>query len=953
MPDTGYAGSSRYVLQKVLAHGGHGEIWQAVQVSLNRVIAVKRIREKHVQTLGDTSYQEIEALFRQEALVASRLDHPNIVPIYDLANDASGRPQLAMKLVEGTEWTVLLARDRKSPEWLSLLPRHLSILVSVCHAVGFAHSRGVIHRDLKPGQVMVGKYGEVFLMDWGLAVVLADAAPNAFTRTLPSPESDGSPRSAGTIAFMAPEQTRSSLARLGVWTDVWLLGGILYCILTGTPPYDDPDARVSVKKAMEGIVEPPEERCPQSDLPPELCRLCMWALSPDIGDRPPSALDFARGIEEYMTGVWQREEALRLVAEADRVLQSQPARYEELAACEKQLSRAMNLQPGNAQTDRLYQALCERFAAVALDNGDLGLARVQAARIVDSAIRSVLEMRTEAKQHQIRTHARQRRMAIAACFVLLLASGALGIFLTSWNAQARVHREQERLEAVSKSGEISRKRTQALEAARQTERTVETADLYAAEARLVRMIPLLWRDYLGFPPVLARTPYDDNVWGSMDRNKAARLRSEFEAWETTRSLLESRGERLAPPPFDLHCAAGTMMLFQNDNRSALRYLARAAEGGPERYLARVRMAVALFREGDLAGAHQTLGDAAAAAFINGGFRGDYQRILVLQRESLAALWRGRTLPQGSTLVESRSGGQNSGSYQEIAGGPWCDSNKPAEWAKSAAPGTAPIIGTRIVRFYDGNDALDTTFPAVARFLPRLRAGGRQYVYVTWPFSASAAPVVFTVRHADGESSVPLIQDGWGFAGPSNANVWVQLGSYSFLPGDDQYVEISAPNGIQPVSRVWNGQVQADAVLFTPKPLDFATTAAQPASAAAMLASETAVAKDVSGWYYDYDKAKEAAQDAGKGLFVLFVTDGKKVSHYLGENLFNDLQVRKAISDSLIPVAFMPRGNSPSAWAFRGYPLGTALILDPQFQVQAALAPAVVTSKSRLLQALRK
>src|SRR5690606_27022124 len=143
-----------------------------VQHTLNRVIAIKRVRDdiydKAREHSRSSSYCEIG--FRHEALTTGALDHPNIVPVYDFGEDENGRPILAMKLVRGKPWDVIMWDDYNDPT-SEFLSKHLQIFISVAQAVAFAHSRGVVHRDIKPSQVMVGEFGEVVLMDWGLALV--------------------------------------------------------------------------------------------------------------------------------------------------------------------------------------------------------------------------------------------------------------------------------------------------------------------------------------------------------------------------------------------------------------------------------------------------------------------------------------------------------------------------------------------------------------------------------------------------------------------------------------------------------------------------------------------------------------------------------------------------------------------------------------------------------------
>ncbi len=235
-------------LHRFIDRGGYGEVWEATQTSLKRTVALKRLRDDLMLDAADERRRTED--FRREALTTAALEHPNIVPVYDAGEDSKGQPQLAMKLVRGKTWKARVEDDRDLPPD-EFLGRHLPILIDVAQAVAFAHSRGVMHRDIKPSQVLVGEFGEALLVDWGLAVCFADgvrtddgggrpgAATGSVRSTADAPTCNhlaSASCPAGTPAFMAPEQTDNVPDRLGPWTDVYLLGGTLYYLLTGTPP---------------------------------------------------------------------------------------------------------------------------------------------------------------------------------------------------------------------------------------------------------------------------------------------------------------------------------------------------------------------------------------------------------------------------------------------------------------------------------------------------------------------------------------------------------------------------------------------------------------------------------------------------------------------------------------------------------------------------------------------
>jgi hypothetical protein len=205
-----------------LGQGGMAVVRLGRQLKLDRAVAVKTLR-------ADRRSESDVARLLREARVTGRLEHPNIVPVHDIVRGLDGVPQVVLKLIEGHTWAELM-RDPERVRALfgatDLLEWNLGVLMSVARALSYAHSRGVIHRDVKPGNVMLGSFGEVYLLDWGIARDLDD----------PEDAEDGL-ELAGTTGYMAPEQLLGRGARLGPWTDTYLLGATLYHVLTGHPPH--------------------------------------------------------------------------------------------------------------------------------------------------------------------------------------------------------------------------------------------------------------------------------------------------------------------------------------------------------------------------------------------------------------------------------------------------------------------------------------------------------------------------------------------------------------------------------------------------------------------------------------------------------------------------------------------------------------------------------------------
>lgn len=407
-----------YLLRTMVGKGGFGEVWEAVQVRMNRIVAVKRPRvdvinknlQSHKETLSDLRTQ-----FRQEALTTANLAHPNIIPVHDLALDEYGEPLMVMKYIRGRPWDKLILEDVEKLSVPDFLDKHLAILIQMAQAVAFAHSRGVIHRDLKPSQIMVGEFGEVLLADWGLAVVfdpvkLSQLEQCAKKDFLPTPANATNP--AGTPAFMAPEQTEHTAEDIGPWTDVYLLGGTLYYLLSLKVPHRGINAAESFLKARFGEVIPPQEVVDTREVPEELAELAMRALTYDIEDRIQSVTDFLVQLKDIQTGAGRRRRSMQIVEEVTEKIETDNKSYSLIASCETRLDEATGLWGDNPEVPFLRRIVHTEGCRFALSNGDLNMARIHAESLEPGihqteALEKVVA--AEALSHQ---RERQRRLAI-------------------------------------------------------------------------------------------------------------------------------------------------------------------------------------------------------------------------------------------------------------------------------------------------------------------------------------------------------------------------------------------------------------------------------------------------------------------------------------------------------------------------------------------------------------
>jgi serine/threonine-protein kinase len=309
----------RYELLEEIGRGGMGAVLRAHDPDLGRDLAVK------VLLPGQQDDPALVSRFTEEAQIGGQLQHPGIVPVYEVGRSADQRPYFTMKLVRGRTLAALL-RERPGPH--ADLPRLLPVFEQVCQTVAYAHSRGVIHRDLKPSNVMVGAFGEVQVMDWGLAKVLdraGGARPGAFTGDVPGGRDPGPDRGGGvspgggnrpggdapgllrtirsaglgpasepghvlgTPHYMAPEQASGRADRLDERCDVFGLGAILGEILTGQPPYGGADDVQVLHKAMRADLAEAFVRLDACGADPELIRLARRSLAADPSQRPRDA----------------------------------------------------------------------------------------------------------------------------------------------------------------------------------------------------------------------------------------------------------------------------------------------------------------------------------------------------------------------------------------------------------------------------------------------------------------------------------------------------------------------------------------------------------------------------------------------------------------------------------------------------------------------------------------
>ncbi|MGN6547598.1 MAG: serine/threonine-protein kinase, partial [Aureliella sp.] len=327
----------RYELIRKLGQGGLGRIWLARDINLNRHVALKEI--SHASDAADALVER----FKHEAEITGRLDHPSIVPIYQLGEDrATKRVFYTMRFLGRTTLQDAIneyhERRQEGDEDPMLLRHLLTAFVNVCHAIGYAHSRKVIHRDLKPENIVIDSFGQVIVIDWGLAKIMDDTSVESLidSETIGSGASTSEGQVLGTPLYMAPEQAAGRLDEIDGRTDIYGLKAILFAIVTGNEPHEKTQkesadsglgARGMISVIASGVTPAAEDANPDAD--PALAAICAKAMARRRYARYQQATELAEDVQRWMAGesvsayrekFWQRVN--RWVAQHQRLSQS-------------------------------------------------------------------------------------------------------------------------------------------------------------------------------------------------------------------------------------------------------------------------------------------------------------------------------------------------------------------------------------------------------------------------------------------------------------------------------------------------------------------------------------------------------------------------------------------------------------------------------------------------------
>ncbi len=441
-----------YQLLEVIGQGGVGVVYAARQSSIDRPVAIKMLRAEY---RGQPDHRD---KFLAEAVVTGELDHPNIVPIYDLGRSTDGELFYSMKNVVGTPWDRIIAEKTQR--------ENIEILMKVADAVAFAHSRGVVHRDLKPENIMLGSFGEVLVMDWGIALPTAEFRKSSSILR--------SQAMGGTPAYMAPEMAAGPIGRISATADVYLLGAVLFEIITGMPPHYGNTVMECVLNAAKNLIRPTE-------VTGELMDIATKAMATVPRRRYRSVQLFQAAIRLYQSHI----ESITLSdnAEHDLLAAESSKDYQELSRIIFAFREALALWKDNQPAAEGLLRAQLAYASAALEKGDIDLGLSLLTQQTQEHLPLIKKLQAAQKERAARQSrlGAIRKLAVSLVgFILVAGTVALLVILQLFssvsksNAQLGLAQQDLELKVISIEKEKQR-------AEQQTERAIAQQSL--AEVR--------------------------------------------------------------------------------------------------------------------------------------------------------------------------------------------------------------------------------------------------------------------------------------------------------------------------------------------------------------------------------------------------------------------------------------------------------------------------------------
>ena len=521
-----------YRLVRKLGQGGMGDVYVARQGSLNRLLALKLIkpidaeRRAKLKRLGKLKRVEEERKqqFLSEAIVTGDLDHPNIVPIHDVAVTSDNEIFYSMKRVVGTPWSDVIAKTSRA--------ENLDILMKSCDAIGFAHERGVVHRDIKPENIMLGDFGVVMVMDWGLALPTTnyDKHDSIFATS----------GLGGTPAFMAPEMATGPLEIIGPASDIYLLGATLFMIVTGSAPHKADSVTECLQSVRRNTIREVSEA--QRG---ELLDIAMRAMATKPEDRYPDVASFQNDIRAYR----DHAESISLTVRAteDMELGQREGTYPPLSRATYRYEEALKSWDGNEKARQGLKNVKLVHANVAYDKGDydFGLSLLEPENAAHSELIEKLKAAIELRDSHAARVAFLRKAALAMlAFIVVFGSISLYV-INSAREEAVAAREKEekaKNEAVSAQIEEEKAKNRAVAAKLEEEKAKDVAVFARQQAEAAQM--------------KEKQAKDDAVAAKLEEEKAKniavaakqqaeeqRARAEYEEYISKIALAKARLER--------------------------------------------------------------------------------------------------------------------------------------------------------------------------------------------------------------------------------------------------------------------------------------------------------------------------------------------------------------------------------------------------------------------------
>jgi WD40 repeat protein/serine/threonine protein kinase len=436
--------NSDYRLIRKLGQGGMGDVFVARQGSLDRLLALKLIkpidgkrRQKLMQTgrLEEVE-QERRLQFLSEAIVTGDLDHPNIVPIHDVAVTPEGDLFYSMKRVIGTPWSEQIRSMS--------LDDNLEVLMRVCDAIAQAHTRGVVHRDIKPENIMLGEFGVVMVMDWGLALPTAQYTEKRENSLVTSTGLGGTP------AFMSPEMATGPVDRIGNAADVYLLGATLFMIVTGKAPHHASTVTECLQAVRENKIREVDAKHHG-----ELLDIAYRAMETDPADRFESVTDFHDAIRDYVRHAGSIQQSWQASQSLEKGVKN--ASYEEFSKARYQYEAALQQWSENVPAaEGLQRTLVEHAdAALTKEDFDLGLSLLDESRRDHQSL--IQKLREGKKQRASREAGLRLMKKVAAAMLLFIVTGG-GVGL--WIINQKRNLANEALELAERQTRIANEQTE-------------------------------------------------------------------------------------------------------------------------------------------------------------------------------------------------------------------------------------------------------------------------------------------------------------------------------------------------------------------------------------------------------------------------------------------------------------------------------------------------------------